>query len=329
MKMRKMIVFFSLLVLMISGAAGAYDTPDTYGIQSFDLGQNYYNVYGSPNITATIIGSNELDRGQTATLNIGLMNRGKLLGFQNVKTPSGADEIYAAQTEMKLESNVGDAADIAAALSADPGSPIEVKSISQQMGSIRSGQNSLAPAVFVIKVNKKAKAGDYNLYLDLTYDYQKNVHVLNANSVTQTYDTNPWYGMMSQTQVLTIKVKSQVDFEILNTTGSLYQGKNGIIDIAIKNMGEEEARNAIAIINPSDPLSTTDGTAYLSTIEPGGVAIAHVKIKADSASVPKVYGVDTQVKYETPEGDTNYSDIMQAPVEVKQSGFFQILLGWL
>jgi hypothetical protein len=329
MKMRKMIVFFSLLVLMISGAAGAYDTPDTYGIQSFDLGQNYYNVYGSPNITATIIGSNELDRGQTATLNIGLMNRGKLLGFQNVKTPSGADEIYAAQTEMKLESNVGDATDIAAALSADPGSPIEVKSISQQMGSIRSGQNSLAPAVFVIKVNKKAKAGDYNLYLNLTYDYQKNVHVLNANSVTQTYDTNPWYGMMSQTQVLTIKVKNQVDFEILNTTGSLYQGKNGIIDIAIKNMGEEEARNAIAIINPSDPLSTTDGTAYLSTIEPGGIAIAHVKIKADSASIPKIYGVDTQVKYETPEGDTNYSDIMQAPVEVKQSGFFQSLLGWL
>jgi hypothetical protein len=152
---------------------------------------------------------------------------------------------------------------------------------------------------------------------------------LNANSVTQTYDVNPWYGMMTQTQILTIKVKNQADFEILNTTGSLYQGKDGIIDIAIKNTGEEEARNAIAIINPSDPLSTTDGTAYLSTIEPGNIAIAHVKIKADSAAVPKVYGVDTMVKYETPEGDTNYSDIMEAPVEVKQPGFFQSIFGWL
>jgi hypothetical protein len=94
-------------------------------------------------------------------------------------------------------------------------------------------------------------------------------------------------------------------------------------------MGEEEARNAIAIINPSDPLSTTDGTAYLSTIQPGGIAIAHVKIKADSAAVPKIYGVETTVKYQTPEGDINYSDIMEAPVEVKEPGFFQSILEWL
>jgi len=315
---------------MISGAAGASITPDTYSIpQSFNLGQNYYNVYGSPNITATLIGSNEFDRGQTATLNLGLMNKGKLLGIQNEKTPSDSNEIFAAQTEMKLESSVVDATDIAASLSADPGSPIEVKSISQQMGSIRSGQNSLTPATFVIKIDKKAKAGEYNLYLNLSYDYQKNVQILNANSVTQTYDVNPWYGMMSQSQILTIKITNQADFEVVNTTGSLYQGSDGTIDIAIKNMGEEEARNAIAIINPSDPLSTTDGTAYLSTIEPGSTAIAQVKIKADSAAVPKVYGVDTMLKYETPEGNTNYSDIMEAPVEVKQLGFFQSLFGWL
>jgi hypothetical protein len=135
--------------------------------------------------------------------------------------------------------------------------------------------------------------------------------------------------MMSQSQILTIKITNQADFEVVNTTGSLYQGSDGTIDIAIKNIGEEEARNAIAIINPSDPLSTTDGTAYLSTIAPGSTVIAHVKIKADSAAVPKVYGIDTMVKYETPEGDTNYSDIMEAPVEVKQPGFFQSIFGWL
>jgi hypothetical protein len=330
MKMRKMILTFSMLSLMISCAAGVSITPDTYSIpQSFDLGNHFYTVYGSPNITATIIGSDELDRGQFANLNIQLMNKGKLLGYKNDKTPSDADEIFAAQTEMKLESSIVDATDVIASLSTDTGSPIEIKSVSQNVGSIKSGQNSINPAMFVIKIDKKAKAGEYNLYLNLTYDYQSNVQLMNPNAATQTYNVNPIYSMMSQTQILKIKVKDQADFEVLNTTGSLYQGKDGIIDIAIKNMGEEEARNAIAIINPSDPLSTTDGTAYLSTIQPGGIAIAHVKIKADSASVPKVYGIDTQVKYETPEGDTNYSDIMQAPVEVKQLGFFQILFGWL
>jgi hypothetical protein len=296
MKMRKMILTFSMLILMISCVAGISITPDTYSIpQSFDLGNHYYTAYGSPNITATIIGNDELDRGQFANLNIQLMNKGKLLGFKNEKTPSDADEIFAAQTEMKLESSIVDATDVMASISTDPGSPIVVKSVSQNIGTIKSGQNSLAPAMFAIKVDKKAKAGEYNLYINLSYDYQSNVQIMNPNAATQTYNVNPIYSMMSQTQILKIKIRDQADFEILNTTGSLYQGSDDIIDIAIKNMGEEEARNVIAIINPSDPLSTTDGTAYLSTIEPGGVAIAHVKIKADGASVPKIYGVDTQV----------------------------------
>jgi hypothetical protein len=383
-KMKKMTVFFSLLVIsiiMVSSAAAAYNTqatptiipitpssptspvtppsltspstvatpsiattpsvsstpfivttpitPTTYSVpQSFDFGINYYNVYGSPDISATIIGSNEFDRGQKATLNIDFMNRGKLLGFKDVRTPKGANEIFAAQMEMKLESAIVDATGIVASLSADPDSPVEVKSISQQLGSIKSGQNSITPAKFDIEINKKAKAGEYNLYLNLSYDYQKNIQVTNANATAQTYDVNHWYGMMAQNQTLKIKVKSQADFEIVNTTGSLHPGGNSIIEITIKNTGENEARNVKAIVNPSDPLSTTDGMAFLSTITPGNMAVAKIKVKADSETIPKVYGIDTVLKYETPEGDIKYSDILQATVEVKDAGLFQKLFGW-
>lgn len=328
--MKKVIIFFSLLIVMISCAAGAYNTPSTYSVpQSFDLGKNYYNVYGSPNLSATIIGSNELDRGQKATLNIDLVNKGKLLGFKNDRTPYGTDEIYAAQTEMKLESSIVDATGIAASLSTDPGSPIEIKSISQQIGSIKSGQNSLTPAKFDIEMDKKAKAGEYNLHLNLSYDYQKNVQIMNPNAVAQTYDVNRWYGMMTQNQTLKIKVKNQADFQIVNTTGSLSPGGEDVIEIVIKNTGEDEARNVKAMINPSDPLSTTDSIAFLSTIAPGSTAVAKVKVKADSEAVPKVYGIDTILKYENPEGDIKYSDTLQVPVEVKESGLFQKLFGWI
>ncbi|OEU42706.1 hypothetical protein BGV40_08040 [Methanosarcina sp. Ant1] len=328
--MKKVIIFFSLLIVMISCAAGAYNTPSTYSVpQSFDLGKNYYNVYGSPDLSATIIGSNELDRGQKATLNIDLVNKGKLLGFKNDRTPYGTDEIYAAQTEMKLESSIVDATGIAASLSTDPGSPIEIKSISQQIGSIKSGQNSLTPAKFDIEMNKKAKAGEYNLHLNLSYDYQKNVQIMNPNAVAQTYDVNRWYGMMTQNQTLKIKVKNQADFEIVNTTGSLSPGGEDVIEIVIKNTGEDEARNVKAMINPSDPLSTTDSISFLSTIAPGSTAVAKVKVKADSEAVPKVYGIDTILKYENPEGDIKYSDTLQVPVEVKESGLFQKLFGWI
>lgn len=319
-----------LLIAMISCAVGASNTPDNYNIpQSFDLGKNYYTVDGSPDLNANIIGSNEFDRDQTATLNINVMNKGKLLGFKNDKTPYDSDEIYAAQTEMKLESSIVDATNVVASLSTDPESPIEVKSVSQEIGSIKSGENSISPAKFDIKIDKKAKAGEYNLYLNLSYDYQKNVQVTNPNAVAQTYDVNRWYEMMNQNQTLKIKVDDQADFEIVNTTGSLSPGGENMVDITIKNTGEEEARNVKAIVNPAAPLSTTDSAAFLSTIAPGSTAVAKIKIKADSESVPKIYGIDTVLKYETPEGDIKYTDILQAPVEVKEAGFFEKLFGWL
>ena len=328
--MKEVIIISLLLIAMISCAEGASNSPDNYNIpQSFDLGKNYYTVNGSPDLNANIIGSNDFDRGQTATLNINLMNKGKLLGFKNDKTPYDSDEIYAAQTETKLESSIVDATNVVASLSTDPGSPIEVKSVSQEIGSIKSGENSISPAKFDIKVDKKAKAGEYNLYLNLSYDYQKNVQIMNPDVTAQTYDANRWYGMMNQNLTLKIKVNDQADFEIVNTTGSLSPGGENMIDITIKNTGEEEAKNVKAIINPADPLSTTDSAAFLSTIAPGSTAVAKIKIKADSEAVPKEYGIDTVLKYETPEGDIKYTAILQAPVEVKEAGFFEKLFGWI
>lgn len=327
--MKKVMICFALLI-MISGAAGAYDTPGTYNIpKSFEFAKNYYNVYGSPDINATVIGSNEFERGQTITLNIDLMNRGKFLGFERDQTPSGDNEIFAAQTELKLEGKIVDAIGIVASLSAEPGSPIEVKSVSQQVGSIRSGQNALAPVKFDIKIDKKAKAGEYGLYLNLAYDYQKNVQIINANASAETYDANYWYGMMSQNQTLKIKVKKQADFNIIRANSSLFPGREDIIEIAIKNTGEEEAKDVKVIINPADPISTTDDKAFLYAIEPGSVAVAKFKIKADSKALPKFYGIDTVLRYENPEGDIKYSSTLQAPVEVKEMGLFQRLFGWI
>ncbi|WP_321420531.1 hypothetical protein [uncultured Methanomethylovorans sp.] len=328
--MKKMIILAFLLIFMISGVAGAYDTLSVYSVsQSFDFGENYYNVYGGPDISATIIGSNEFDRGQTVTLNVDLINNGKLLGFKNDRTPDDADEIFGAQTEMKLESAVVDATGIVASLSADPGSPIEVKSVSQKIGSIKSGQNSVSPAKFDIKIDKNAKAGEYNLYLNLSYDYQKNVQVMDPDATTQTYDVNRWYGMMVQNQTLKVIVKDQVDFEIVSTTGSLFSGGEEVISVEIKNKGEEEAKNVKIMANPSDPLSTTDGVAFISSMTPGSTAVAKLKIKADSEAVAKVYGIDTVIRYETMEGDIKYSDTLQVPVEVKEVGLFQRLFGWI
>ncbi|MGB8216524.1 MAG: hypothetical protein WCE94_04405 [Candidatus Methanoperedens sp.] len=327
--MKKYLIVFLIIVVLATGAAGA-DSPSTYSIpRSFDFGAHYYSAFGSPDINATIVGTNEFDRDQTITLSFDLMNRGKFLGYERDHTPTTADEIYAAQTEVKLDGKIVDATGIIASLSVDPDSPLEVMSPAQQVGSIKSGENTLSPIKFNIKIARKAKAGEYNLHLNLTYDYQQYAQISNPNATAQTYDASYWYGMIAQNQTLKLKVKTQADFEIVRTNGSLNPGMEGVVQIAIKNTGEEEARDAKAIINPSDPLSTTDDQAFLYTIKPGDTVIASYKIKADSKAVPKTYGVDTVIRYENLDGDTVYSTTMQAPVDVKEIGFFQRLFGWI
>jgi len=327
--MKKVLIVFFIMVVLATGAAGA-DVPGTYNVpKSFDFGAHYYSAYGSPDINATIVGTNEFDRDQTITLSVDLMNRGKFLGYERDHTPLTNDEIYAAQTEVKLDGRIVDATGIIASLSVDPDSPLEVKSPAQQVGSIKSGENTLSPVKFDIKIARKAKAGEYNLHLNLTYDYQKYAQISNPNATAQTYDASYWYGMMAQNQTLKLKVKTQADFEVVRTNGSLYAGREDVVEITIKNTGEEDAKDARAIINPSDPLSTTDDQAFLYTIKPGDTVVARYNIKADSKAVPKTYAVDTVIRYENPDGDIKYSSTLQAPVEVKELGFFQRLFGWV
>ncbi len=325
--MKKIFILLSLLALISITKADA--SPTYYIPGSSDFGQHYYYTYGSPDITATIAGTNQFDRDETITLPIDLMNHGKYLGFERDHTPTTPDELYAAQTQLLLETRIVDAIGIVASLSVDPDSPLEVLSPAQQVGSIKSGQNTLSPAKFDIKIAKDAKAGEYNLYLNLTYDYLKYVLISNPNATAQTYDASYRYSTMSQNQTLKLIVKPQADFEIVNTTGSLYPGMGGTVQIAIKNIGEEEARDARAIINPSDPLSTSDDQAFLYTIEPGETVVASYKITAGSKAVPKAYGVDTVIRYENLSGNIVYSTTMQAPVEVKEIGLFQRLFGWI
>ncbi len=153
------------------------------------------------------------------------------------------------------------------------------------------------------------------------------MQIINSNASQETFDANYWYGIMNQNQTLKVKVKKQADFEITKTTGSLLPGNENIIEITIKNTGEKEAKDVKAIINPSDPISTTDDKAFLYNLEPGSLATAKYMIKADSKAVPKSYSMDTVLRYETLEGDIKYSSTLQAPVEVKEIGFLQRIFG--
>ena len=77
--LKKVTNVLSFLILVISITTPAYAQLPEF----FNFDDNYYIVYGGPNVTATLIGDNEYSRGDTVTIDLNLMNKGVVSGFKD------------------------------------------------------------------------------------------------------------------------------------------------------------------------------------------------------------------------------------------------------
>lgn len=290
--------------------------------KNFDISENYYNVYGGPDLDATLIGDNEFSRGDTVTLNIEMMNKGKITGFKvenEVDLGNYVDEMLQ-QSEMQYEAQATTAVGILATLkSEDPN--IKVKSGPQQAGTLRQGKQSSSPTKFTIEINKNTSAGTYPLTLELSYQYQHNVQIGGdefdtTTGVVTNKEVGIWYENKTQTQTIDIKVKEEPYFEVTNVTGDLYPEEGGTLRVTYKNSGEKPAKDATVRISAADPFSTTDDQAYLGTLNPGESAVAVFDMDVDETATPKPYSLNSEILYEDADGHDQVSDSVRINTEV-------------
>ncbi len=298
--------------------------------KNFDISENYYNVYGSPDINATLIGDNEYSRGDTVTLSIEMMNKGEITGFEadkNVEFGESVDLVLQ-QTEMQYEAQVTTAVGILATLKSDDPN-IKVKSGAQQAGTLKQGKQSSSPTKFTIEINKNTAAGTYPLNLELAYQYQNNVQLDGDEYDTTTgivtnKDVGIWYENKTQTQTIYVEVKKEPYFEAANVTGDLYPGKSGMLYVTYKNTGEEPAKDATVRVSAADPFSTTDDQAYLGDLNPGEEAVAVFEMDVDETATPKPYSLSSEILYEDSDGHDQVSDTVKIKTEVlKQKNRFR------
>ncbi|MDG6244999.1 MAG: hypothetical protein QCH31_11550 [Methanolobus sp.] len=311
------IVFSMLLALPASAAAFNMDLelPDF-----FNFDENYYTVYGGPDVSATLIGGNEYSRGDEITLNINLMNKGVITGFKSESKKSSLTtlEQKIQKTEMGYESQKTTAIGIVCILSSE--TPyVRVKSGPQEAGTLASGEQTSDPLMFNIEISKDAPAGEYPLDLSIYYGYQENVQI-NGDDETDIGITNMevglWYGVGHQVQNLKIIVKDEARFEIVNVTGELFPGKDGLITVLYKNVGEAEIKDATVRISAADPFSTTDDQSFIGSLEPGETAEAVFKLKVDTNGIAKKYAINSEIKYEDMDGHSRISDTVKIQTEV-------------
>jgi len=293
--------------------------------ENFDLDNNYYTVYGGPDLNATLIGDSEYSRGDTVTLNIEIMNKGEITGFESENDVDFGDEVdlMLQKSEMEYEAQATTAVGILATLKSD-NPDVKVKSGSQEAGTLKQGKQSSGPTKFIVEINKNAFAGTYPLTLELAYRYQNNVQVGGDEYDTSTgivtnKEVGIWYENKTQTQTIYVEVKKEPFFEVANVTGNLYPDEGGILRVTYKNTGEEPAKDATVRLSASDPFSTTDDQAYLGTLNTGEEAVAVFDMDVDETATPKPYSLNSEILYEDSDGHDQISDSIKINTEVLPS----------
>jgi hypothetical protein len=315
-------------ILTLMATAQAQNTYIPYELG----GDNYYTMYGSPEISASVSGTDEFERGDTVTLYVDLTNYGRIIGFKEDQTPQNPKEFALANAELQEEYKKPTALGITATLiSDDP--QIEVKSGDQVVQSLKSGDKTQSPLKYTIKIGEHAPAGKYPLTLDMSYDYQDNVRVYASKLITSegtptlvNYRVSYIYQKANQTVPISINVKEQADFEITNTTGILSAGsKKEPIYATYKNIGEDPIKDAVARLSIFKPFSSTDDQAFIGTLQPGEEKTVVFRIDVDSDATPKDYGINSEIKYTDVKGDTDISESMKIPVTVEAESTSLIL----
>jgi hypothetical protein len=308
-----------MLILLALPVNAEISTADLELPEFFNFDENYYTVYGGPDVTATLLGDNEFYRGDEVTLNINLMNKGLITGFKDEEGARSLStlEQKIQQTEMGYEAQRTTSIGIVAILSSND-SYVRVKSGPQEAGTLFSGEQTQNPLQYNIEISKDAPAGEYPLNLDMYYGYQENVQI-NGDNETSLGITNMevglWYAPGHQIQKLSVIVEKEADFDVVNVTADLEAGTESLLRVVYKNVGEEAVRDATVRISADDPFSTTDDQSFLGSMAPGETSEAVFKLKVDEAAVPKAYAINSEIKYEDKDGHSRISDTVKIQTE--------------
>ena len=244
-------------------------------------------LYGNPELSATIAGTNEFAPGAETGLTVIISNSG--LNTHKIAIPSlPPDDLpnTAKLVTVALKSN---------------DAPFTVKTDPQFLSDIMGG--AALPATFNVKVADSAAPGTYTLPLEVTYTYLQD-----AEDYGDLLRYN--YQKKTETLPLTVRVTPGLRVEVLNVqTRSLNVGTEGYVSMTLKNIGHDAADKAVAKIvrNGASPLIPTDSNAYIGTFAPGETVDVKFKVAVADSAEPQSYPLDIVVAYEDYEGKSTAS----------------------
>lgn len=316
-------ILLAALSLTVSPTLAGDDDDVNFLTLGHGYTEDYYRSYGEPEIGASITGNPEFERGELADLEVKIVNKGVIEGFKRLyvnqsQIPDSQEELLALD-EMEEEEDCNIARGIKASLvSENEYIKVEATTSIRNLEELKSGHSDTLR--FTIRIDNDIPAGDYELKLPVSYEYQSNVKTVTSNvlnlGLTDT-DFMREYTKKESVLILPISIKEEPKFEVSKVSGSLKQGETSAVRVTYTNIGETSAEDAMARIIVMSPLSTEKSVVRLGPIGPGESKTATFNISAESDAVVKNYGIDSELRYIDKDGETSFSENLKvgAPLE--------------
>ncbi|CQR50919.1 hypothetical protein BN996_02404 [Haloferax massiliensis] len=274
-------------VLVVGFIAGAVPTVAT--AQTSQSG----DIVGNPDITfATSSGT--LSAGTTDELTISVVNRGLIIEHG----PSQYEEEVMTARGLTFEVDDEDA-------------PINVQTGQVSIGNFPTGSTEKTVSV---TVPEDAEPGTYQIPVTYEYSYTRQLRYGPSGTTEGTDSTR------TQTGSITIQIKDDARFEVIETNATAQVGDDNDISVTLRNTGSEVAK--AASVNAESKSSSltfesgdTSSTASVGDWEPGENRTVTYSAALESNSAVRAYAVDLVVNYDDTDGISRTSDPITTTVE--------------
>jgi len=266
-----------IIILVLFVLAAIFVTPV--------MGGTMY-LSGSPNLSASISGTNEFSPNSEVQISITIQNTGQ---SKDKLVQSGITDRDDQPTTAKF---------LTASLS--PGTaPLMIKTDPVMLGDIAG--SSSAKAQYTVKIQESAEGGTYILPLTLNYSYLSSTS--QYNDATMEY----FYQSKEITLDIPVTIKPEVAIEGLSAEPEhITAGADGYININVKNSGTSHGSQAIVVLtrNGASPIVPVDDSVYIGDFTAGSTATARYKVSVSDRAEQQSYPVDVGVVYLNKEGDS-------------------------
>ncbi len=291
-------------------------------------------VEGSPDIEAMVVGDDEFQLGTSGRLQLMLQNQGTFEG-----RVAGADDQVLAYGYLMSGMMVAYPCTTAQNLTVTLKSPnpaIAVVGPTVYVGMLSRSCVTPQPLGFDLRIYRYAEVGDYELQLNVSYEYTKDVDWLNPpDSLPLPPDPDaynpatyqPQFRFAREQVVETIPIRIHVGgsyFSVVKTeVEGLRPGATGSIEIVLAN-GGETAYDVTAEVLPSGNFVPVDGASYLGTVEQGARVATRFKVAVSHEAMAKTSPLNVRISY-TDKRDVAQSTVVTAGIDITPKIQFEIV----